>query len=468
MSTQRQAPDFGPSSRPFLVKKRGYVFPHGLKRNLLFYLFRKFQPGDPIPLFTHLAENYGEAAHYRLGTKHIVFLNHPDYIREVLVVQNHNFVKERTVRRMKMLVGEGLITSEGTFHKRQRLLAQPAFHRQRIAHYGQTMVEHALKLRQGWASGQTLDISIQMMHLALDIVAKTLFDTDVAQEVAEISDNVTAIMGLYNFLVALPFAEGLQYWPLPGVSRFRKARAQLDQVVYRMIRQHRADGRDHGDLLSILLAARYEDGSAMSDRQLRDEIMTIFLAGYETMANALTWTWYLLSQNPEVEQALHAEVDSVLQGRLPETADLPQLKYTEMVLAESMRLYPPAWAMGRMAINDVAIGPYFLPRGTTVLMLQYIMHRNPEYFPEPLRFDPQRFTPEAKASRPRFSYFPFGGGARQCIGESFAWMEGVLILATLAQRWRLRLVPGHPVEPQALITLRPRYGMKMVLDERSA
>ncbi len=435
---------------------------------MLFYLFRQFHPTDPIPLFTYLAEKYGEAAHYRLGARHIVFLNHPDYIREVLVTQNHNFVKERTVRRMKMLVGEGLITSEGRFHKIQRSLAQPAFHRQRIAHYGQTMVEHAFRLRQEWVPGQTLDISTQMMHLALGIVAKTLFDTDVAREVAEISSNVNAIMGLYNFLVMLPFAEGLQYWPLPGISRFRKARARLDQVVYRMVQQHRADGADRGDLLSMLLAARYEDGSSMSDRQLRDEIMTIFLAGYETMANALTWTWYLLSQNPEAERKLHEEIDSVLQGRLPEMADLPQLKYTEMVLAEAMRLYPPAWAMGRMAATDVEIGPYYLPQGTTVLMLQYIMHRNPAYFPEPLRFDPQRFTPEARTGRPRFSYFPFGGGARQCIGESFAWMEGVLILATLAQQWRLRLAPGQRVEPQPLITLRPRYGMKMVLEERTA
>jgi cytochrome P450 len=466
MSTQQQGPALGTSSKPFLMKGRKYVFPPGLPHNLLFYVFRLFRPGEPIPLFTYLAEKYGEAAHYKLGRQHVVFLNHPDYIREVLVVQNQNFIKERTGRRMKILVGNGLITSEGKFHKTQRALSQPAFHRQRIAHYGDTMVEHALRSRESWRHGQMVELSAEMMHLALSIVAKTLFDTDIAQEVAEISGNVNSIMALYDFLVVLPYAEGLQYWPLPGVSRFRKARARLDSVVYRMIEDHRLGAVDRGDLLSMLLAARYEDGSPMADQQLRDEVMTIFLAGYETIANALAWTWYLLSQNPEAERKLHEEIDCVLQGRLPETTDLPKLKYAEMVLAESMRLYPPVWAMGREAIDDVEIGPYYLPEGTTMVLMQYVTHRNSNYFPDPLRFDPERFTPEAKASRPRFSYFPFGAGARQCIGEAFAWMEGVLILATIAQRWRFSLVPGHCVEPLPLVTLRPRYGMKMIAHER--
>ena len=467
MSTQQQSPALGTSPKPFLIRRRTYLFPPGLPHNLLFYLFRLFRPGEPIPLFTYLAEKYGEAAHYKLGRQHVVFLNHPDYIREVLVVQNHNFIKERTGRRMKILVGDGLITSEGTFHRTQRALSQPAFHRQRIAHYGETMVEHTLRLRESWRDGQVLELSAEMMHLALGIVAKNLFDTDIAQEVAEISGNVNSIMALYDFLVVLPYAEGLQYWPLPGVSRFRRARARLDSVVYRMIEEHRQGTHDRDDLLSMLLAARYEDGSPMPDQQLRDEVMTIFLAGYETIANALTWTWYLLAQNPEVETRLHAEIDSVLNGRSPEIADLPNLKYTEMVLAESMRLYPPVWAMGREAIDDVEIGPYYLPKGTTMVLMQYVMHRNANYFPDPLRFDPLRFTPEAKANRPRLSYFPFGAGARQCIGEAFSWMEGVLILATIAQRWRFSLVPGHRVEPLPLVTLRPKYGMKMITNERS-
>jgi cytochrome P450 len=435
--------------------------------NLLFYAFNRFRPGDPIQLFQHLATTYGDAAHYKLGRQHIIFLNHPDYIREVLVVQNQNFVKERTVQRMKILVGEGLITSEDPFHRKQRVLAQPAFYRQRISGYADDIVSKACSHRAGWQDGETRDVALEMMHLALDIVAKTLFDSDVAAEVAEISREVNAIMRLYNFLVILPYAEMLQHYPLPGMRRFRRARARLDAIVYRMIQEHRQGDRDRGDLLSMLLAARYDDGSAMSDQQIRDEVMTILLAGYETMANALTWTWYLLSQNPDVEQRFHSEVDSVLQGRSPVFEDAPKLKYTEMVLSESMRLYPPAWAMGRYALGDFALGPYYLPRGTNIFVSQYVTHRDPRYFPDPERFDPERWTPEAKTARPRFSYFPFGGGARQCIGESFAWMEGVLVLTTLAQRWRLRLLPGHPVERQALITLRPKYGMKMTVEART-
>jgi cytochrome P450 len=462
MSTVSQAPAVRPETGP-----RPYVFPPGLKLNLFFYAFNRFRSHNPIRVFQHLADTYGDASHYKLGRQHVVFLNSPEYVREILVVQNSNFVKERTVQRMKMLVGEGLITSEGPFHRRQRILAQPAFYRQRIAGYANSIVTKAATFRDRWKNGQQFDISTEMMHLTLDIIAKTLFDSDVAAEVAEISSEVNAIMRLYNFLVMVPYAEMMQHYPLPGMRRFRRARVRLDAIVYRMIAEHRVDNRDRGDLLSMLLAARYEDGSAMPDLQVRDEVMTIFLAGYETMANALSWTFYLLSQTPEVERRLHEEVDSVLCRRNATYDDVPNLRYAEMVLAESMRLYPPAWAMGRLALGDFELGPYFMPKGTTVFTCQYVVHRDPRYFPDPERFDPDRWTPEGRASRPRFSYFPFGGGARQCIGESFAWMEGILILAALAQRWRFRLVPGHPVEPQPLITLRPKYGMKMSLEERA-
>ena len=456
----------GTSEPRAIQKPRPYVLPPGLKINLLLAFFNRFRGGDPIRVFRHLFNTYGDAAHYKLGRQHVVFLNNPEYIREILVVQNSNFVKERTVQRMKMLVGEGLITSEDPFHRKQRMLAQPAFYRQRISAYGDDIVRKAAVFRDRWGSSQQLDISQEMMHLTLDIIAKTLFASDVAAEVAEISREVNAIMGLYNFLVIVPLAEVLQHYPLPGMKRFRQARGRLDAIVYRMIEEHRRENRDRGDLLSMLLAARYDDGSAMPDLQIRDEVMTIFLAGYETIANALTWTWYLLSQNPEAEHRFHAELDSVLGARDAGYDDVPRLIYTEMVLAESMRLYPPAWAMGRLALEDFALGPYFLPRNTTVFMSQYIMHRDSRYFPDPERFDPERWRPEAKAARPRFSYFPFGGGARQCIGESFAWMEGILILATLGRRWRLKHVPRHRVEPQPLITLRPKYGMQMILEER--
>ena len=454
------------SASPSKQRPRPYVFPPGLKLNLILYSFNRFRGGNPIRVFQYLFDNFGDAAHYKLGRRHVVFLNNPEYIREILVVQNSNFVKERTVQRMKMLVGEGLITSEDPFHRTQRMLSQPAFYRQRISNHASDIVHKAAAFRERWQPGKQLDISLEMMHLALDVIAKTLFDSDVAAEVEEISREVNAIMRLYNFLVVIPLAEMLQNYPLPGMRRFRQARARLDAIVYRMIEEHRRDEQPRGDLLSMLLSARYDDGGAMPDLQVRDEVMTIFLAGYETIANALTWTWYLLSQNPEAEQKFHAELDSVLAGRTATYEDVPNLRYTEMVFAESMRLYPPAWAMGRFAVDDFALGPYFLPKDTTVFLSQYVMHRDARYFPDPERFDPDRWLPEAKASRPRFSYFPFGGGARQCIGESFAWMEGILILATIAQRWRLRLLPGHRVEPQPLITLRPKYGMKMILEER--
>jgi cytochrome P450 len=304
-----------------------------------------------------------------------------------------------------------------------------------------------------------------MMHLTLNIVARTLFATDLRQEAYELAAAINRIMGLYNFLVMLPAAEWLVHVRPPGLAAFVKARKRIDAVVYRMIDAHRRSGVDRGSLLDMMLAAAPANDED-SRRSLRDQVITIFLAGYETVANALSWTWYLLSQNPEAEKRLHKEVDVVLNGRLPSLDDVPRLRFTENVMAESLRLYPPAWAMGRYARNDFALGEYFLPARTTVLISQFVTHRDPRFFPDPLRFDPDRFTPEGKARRTKFTYFPFGAGARQCIGESFAWMESVLILATLAQKRRLRLVPGHRVQPQPLITLRPKYGMRMEIEGR--
>jgi cytochrome P450 len=447
-------------------KDAEYRFPPGFQRNLLWFAWRRFRPANPITLFQHLAEKYGDIAHYKIGWNHIVFLNHPDYIREVLVVQNDNFIKERTVRRSKMLLGEGMITSEGTEHRMQRQVAQPAFHRQRIPEYAATMVCEASRMRESWRDGEQRDISLEMMRLTLNIVAETLFATDLRQEVDELADAINRIMGLYNFLVMLPAAEWLVHVRPPGLAAFVRARKRIDAVVYRMIEAHRRERADRGSLLDLMLAAS-PDRSPESERSLRDQVITIFLAGYETVANALVWTWYLLSQNPECQRRFHDEIDRLLQGRLPAYDDLPRLRYLEMVLAESMRLYPPAWAMGRYARADFQLGEFFLPAKTTLLISQFITHRDPRFFPDPLRFDPERFTPEAKASRLKFTYFPFGAGTRQCIGESFAWMEGVLLLATIGQKWSLHLLQGHPVEPQPLITLRPKYGMKMLLQSRS-
>ncbi len=279
----------------------------------------------------------------------------------------------------------------------------------------------------------------------------------------ELSSAINRIMGLYNFLIMLPAAEWLVHFRPPGLAAFVRARNRIDAVVYRMIEAHLQSGRDRGSLLDMMIAACPGDDKA-ARQSLRDQVITIFLAGYETVANALSWTWYLLSQNPGIELKFQREVNSVLQGRLPGAEDVSRLRYTENVLAESLRLYPPAWAMGRYARNDFALGDFFLPARTTVLISQFVTHRDARFFPDPLEFDPDRFSPEGKAQRTRFTYFPFGAGPRQCIGEAFASIEGALILATFAQKWRLRLVPGHRVEPQPLITLRPKFGMQMQVE----
>jgi len=468
---QTGRPTSEPSDMDSSQTQTPWRMPPGLKRSLPFYARKPWvKLGSPILLFEHLHATYGNIAHYRFMGTPIIFINDPEYIREILINQASSFVKERTVRRMKILLGEGLITSDDPIHIRQRRIAAPAFHRQRIAAYGDQIVTGASAHRDRWQPGQAIDISAAMMSLSLEIVARTLFDTEVTDDIRRINDEVNTIMDLYNFIVAFPKIESFLHLPIPGLIKFRKSKARLDAVVNRLIAEHKTSGVDKGDLLSMLLASRDEEDAqhtGMSDEQVRDEVLTIFLAGYETVANALTWTWYLLSQNPEAEARLHAELDTVLGPyRVPTLADYPNLRYTEQVFAESMRLYPPAWAMGRMSTKPVTLGPYRIPPGAHFFFSQYMMSRTPEYYPNPLRFDPDRFTPENKATRPKFTYFPFGGGSRQCIGESFAWMEGVFSIATIAQRWRMTYLGTTPPVPQAKITLRPRDPLMMQLSQR--
>ena len=424
---------------------------------------------DMLSFMAKVKRDYGDIAAFKVGPQWIVLLSDPEAIKDVLVTNNPSFHKGRVLQRAKRLLGEGLLTSEGDFHRRQRRIAQPAFHRDRIASYAEKMVEYAARTRERWTDGATLDIHHEMMRLTLAIVARTLFDADVNAEADEIGFALGDIMGLFSFLL-FPFSEYLEKLPLPPVRRMERARERLDRIVYRIIDERRASGKDHGDLLSILLRATdFEgDGTGMTNEQLRDECLTLFLAGHETTANALTWTWYLLSQNPEAERRFHAEVDSVLAGRLPSAADYPRLPYTEMVLAESMRLYPPAWSVARLNFEPYSLGPYHFPPRTLFVMVEYLMNRDVRWFPEPETFRPERWTPEQKASRPKFVSFPFGGGPRQCIGEGFAWMEGVLLLAALGQQWRMRLDPGQRVGIQPQITLRPKYGMRMRLERRTA
>jgi cytochrome P450 len=321
-----------------------------------------------------------------------------------------------------------------------------------------------VRAREGWSAGQVLDVDGEMMRLTLAVVSSSLFGTDVAASADEVREDLASIIALFPRF-SLPLFGLIQKLPLPSNVRFDRAVARLDALVYRLIAERQRDGGDHGDLLSMLLLARDEEGGGrMTDRQLRDEVITLLLAGHETTSNALTWTWYLLSQNEEVEARWRDELRRVLGGRAPTFEDLPALPYTEMVLAESMRLFPPAWGMGRRALRDVTLGGFAIRKGAILALSPFIVHRDERFWPDPLRFDPGRFTAEAKAARPRFAYFPFGAGARSCIGEPFAWMEGVLLLATIGQRWRLRLRPGHPVELQAFMTLRPRHGMRMVAE----
>ncbi|MGH9594511.1 MAG: cytochrome P450, partial [Bryobacteraceae bacterium] len=403
--------------------------------------------------------------HCRFIRYHVYFLNRPDYIEQVLIADHRKFIKGRALQANRELFGNGLLTSEGEFWQRQRKLSQPAFHRERIAAYGATMVARSLAMLDTWKPGEERDVHQEMMALTLDIAARTLFDVEIAPETARIGRALGQVMEVS----ARPerILKTLRLVSFRSEARYRRGVKELDEIVFGMIRERRAStakgASARGDLLSMLLAARDDDGKGMSDQQLRDEVLTLLLAGHETTAIALSWAWYLLSQNPEARAKLHAELAGVLAGRPPEFADLPRLPYTERVIKESLRLYPPAYIILRLAIQDCAVGGYTVPRGSSVGISPWVMHRLPKYFPDPLQFNPDRWTEEFTRCLPRFAYFPFGGGPRVCIGSQFAMMEAVLILATVAQRFSFALVPGHRVEMFPSITLRPKNGIPMRL-----
>jgi cytochrome P450 len=422
---------------------------------------------DPIGLLERAAEA-GDISYFRAGPFRVYALSHPDLVRELLVLRHREVKKGRGLQALKDLLGEGLLTSEGDFHRSQRRTIQPIFHDMRIEGYAGSMVELAERAADRWEDGRTVDVHREMYGLTLAIVGRTLFDTDIeADDAQEVSEALGTGLQLFDRLMSV-FAPVLSRLPLPATRRLNHALARLDRVIYGMIEDRRRSGVDGDDLLSMLLRARDEegDGRQMTDRQVRDEAMTIFLAGHETTSVAMTWTWYLLSEHPHVEQRLHAELDEVLAERPPTVNDLPRLPYTERVLTESMRLYPPAWVLGRTALEDMDLGGYRVPAGSALVASQWVMHRDGRWFDEPLSFRPERWTDEFRASLPRNAYFPFGAGPRVCIGEPFAWMEGTLLLATLARRWRLRLVPGHPIGFAPQVTLRPAHGMRMTLELR--
>jgi cytochrome P450 len=422
---------------------------------------------DPTGSLVRVAGRYGDVSRFRFGLYDEYLLVHPEHVQRVLVGEHQSFTKGRALAEAKRILGEGLLTSEGEWHRRQRRLMQPLFVHGRIGAYGGQMVDAAERAAARWRGGRQCDVHGEMSRLTLSIVGRTLFDADVEAEATEIGRALTESIEMLNRFM-LPFSGLWERLPTATARRLRRARARLDATIYALIAERRASGVDRGDLLSLLLRARDEEDRSvrMSDEQVRDEAMTIFLAGHETTAVALTWTWYLLARNPGVETRLHEELARELEGRSPTVADLARLPYTERILAESMRLFPPAWVIGRRARVDVDLDGYRIPSGAIVILSPFVTHRDARWYPEPLRFDPDRFTPEARSLRPRHAYFPFGGGPRVCIGEGFAWMEARLLLATLAQRVRFRLAPDQGVGLHPRVTLRPRGGLPMTVIRR--
>lgn len=419
-----------------------------------------------LDYITDCVRKHGDIVHLRFFHRRVVLVSHPDAIEEILVTHSKQFIKHFALRLNPLVLGQGLLTSEGDFWLKQRRLVQPAFLRQRLKGYAETMVASTRKRLDTWAPGQERDIASEMMKLTLDIAARTLFSSSAEQDAADVAHALKSLqenfIQRFNRMFLVP-----TWFPTPTNFRMRRLVRRLDSIIYRFIREHRASGQDQGDLLSILLNARDEDdGSRMTDRQVRDEAMTLFLAGHETTALALSWTWLLLAQHPEVEQRLVAEVRAVCGDREPTFDDVPKLKYLEMVVNESMRLYPPAYTIGREALEDCQIAGFVIPKKTTVLMSTWVVHHDPRWYPEPEKFQPERWSDERKKELPKFAYFPFGGGPRQCIGNSFAMIELVLTLACVAQRYRFTLKPGAEVKAWPTFTLRPVPGIPAILEGR--
>ncbi|GAB4423398.1 MAG: cytochrome P450 [Turneriella sp.] len=427
-----------------------------------------FDVGGNILAYLQKVASYGDVAELTFFNRRIVLISHPDYIQQVLIRDNDQFEKDAGTKLLaKYVLGKGLLTAEGEEHKRMRKNTSPAFNRQRILSYGKIMTDLAERQAASWQDGATIDMHREMMAVTSAIVAKALLNMDVSEKVSAIGEALEKVMRIVD-VIRMPFSELAMQLPLPATLEVREGIATLDKIIYETIDEHLADSEDRGDLLSMMIKSRREAGDDMQQarRQLRDEAMTLFLAGHETTANALTWTFYLLSQNPDKYEILLNEVDTVLKDRAATTDDIPALPYTRQVVAESMRLYPPAWVIGRTVLNDYEIGGYAIPKGRELWLSQYVVHRDPRWFDQPTAFLPERWAEGEAEKRPKFSYFPFSAGVRNCIGEQFAWQEAILLLATINRRWRVSLAPGFKVEPLPQVTLRSKHGMAMVLSAR--
>jgi cytochrome P450 len=424
---------------------------------------------DPLRVFTDAAARFGDVAFFKIGSRRGYLITNPSDIRHVLQDNARNYRKSPLYQKLRTSLGDGLLTSEGAFWLRQRRIAQPAFHRQRIEAFARVMADAAAETAALWdtlvTERQPVAIDNEMMRLTRTVVLRALLGGDLGPYAATIDAAwATLNQQIGESFWSLGITDKL---PTPKRRRFYAARGLLQDAVDHLIQKRRRNGSDQGDLLSMLIAARDEEtGESMTDLQIRVEVTTFLLAGQETTALALTWLWYLLSQHEQPCRRLVEELDSMLRGRNPEYADLAHLPYTRMVIDETMRLYPPAWGFSRQALGDDVLGGYDLPRGWLAFTIPYVLHRLPAYWEDAEQFKPERFSPERAADRNKFVYIPFGAGPRQCIGNHFAMIEMLLVVATLAQRFSLRLVPGHRVEPYALITLRPRYGMPMYVERR--
>ena len=443
------------------------TFPQGPRGGRVMGNMREFN-SDSLAFIERCAREFGDVVRTRFLYVPALFLFHPDHVEYVLASGSKNFIKAASLRSpfFRRLVGNGLVTSEGDFWRRQRRLAQPAFHRDRVEAYAETMVGFTERALTRWGDRQTLDAHEEMMLLTQQVVAQTLFSADVSGDSREIGEALSNIVRPFASQATLKWILDNRL-PTPAHLRFNRDVRRIDSFVYRLIGERRASGEDTGDLLSMLLAAQDEDGSGMSDKQLRDELMTIFLAGHETTALALTWAFYLLARNPEAEAKLAAELSEVLGGRAPRVDDLPRLRYAEWVVKEAMRLYPPAWGVGREAVRECEVGGYHVPKGMQVFAFQWVIQRDPRWFTDPHAFRPERWGEESVSRLPKYAYFPFGGGPRLCIGNYFATMEAVLILSTIARRFRLRLVNEDPLELLPAMSLRPKGGVMMKLERRS-
>ncbi|QBD82166.1 cytochrome P450 [Ktedonosporobacter rubrisoli] len=425
---------------------------------------------DRLNFYLHVAHKYGEVARFHFGNFPALQVTSPKFVHGVLVEHAYDFDKGELMHNaFRPIIGNGLFISEGDFHRRQRKLMAPSFQPRQIMHYADTMVRYGEQIQQGWQEGAVVDIGHEMTRLTMSIVGKALFDADVFTEADELGGAMTLLLQHTSYALSHLFPIPLS-WPTPHNWRVKRALTVMDHRIQRMIDERAASSAERNDFLSILLQAREEDGSRMSQRQVRDEALTLFGAGHETTATALTWTWYLLTSHPAIYQRMMDEIDNVLQGRSPGYADLAHLPYTLQVFKEAMRLYPPAYAVSRVALHDIEdIEGYNVRRGETVLVAIYAMHRRSDYFPEPEKFDPERFVPEREKQLPRYAYMPFGAGPRICIGNHFALMEGHLLLATLAQRVAFERIDAQAVkpDPSRSVTIRPDRNMQMRVRRRA-